>query len=261
MNLGLAGKVALVTGGSYGIGKAIALRLAEEGARVAICARREELLRETASEIEEQTGSDVLPVVADVSRAEDLEQLVHRTVERFGRIDILVNNAGSSSANYFGDVTDEMWHQDLELKLMAAVRLSRLCIPEMRKVGGGRIINMTMVRAKQPGPRSVPTSVSRAAGVALTKALSKDYAADNILVNTVCLGVVRSGQWERRYQQQKDRYADLEEFYRENAKDIPLKRYGEPGEVGDLVAFLASDRASYITGDAINIDGGTSGAV
>ncbi len=261
MDLGLFGKVALVTGGSYGIGKAIALRLAQEGARVAICARREEVLREAVSEIEKQTGSELLPVVADVSRAEDLEHFVRSALERFGRIDILVNNAGSTSANYFEDVTDEMWHQDLELKLMAAVRLSRLCIPEMRGVGGGRIINMTMVRAKQPGPRSVPTSVSRAAGLALTKALSKDYAADNILVNTVCLGVVRSGQWERRYEKQKERYADLEEFYRENSKDIPLKRYGEPGEVADLVAFLASERASYITGDAINIDGGTAAVV
>ncbi len=261
MDLGLSGKVALVTGGSYGIGRAVAFRLAEEGARVAICARREELLREAASEIEGQTGSQILPVVADVSRAEDLDRFVRSTLEKFGRIDVLVNNAGSSSANYFGDVTDEMWHQDLELKLMAAVRLSRLCIPEMRKSGGGRIINITMVRAKQPGPRSVPTSVSRAAGVALTKALSKDYAADNILVNTVCLGGIRSGQWERRYQQQKDRFSDLEEFYQQNAKDIPLKRYGEPGEVADLVAFLASSRAGYITGDAINIDGGTSAVV
>lgn len=261
MDLGLTGKVALVTGGSYGIGRAIALRLAEEGARVAICARREDVLREAASEIEEKTGGEVLPVVADVSRLEDIERFVALSLQRFGRIDILVNNAGSTSANFFGDVTDEMWYQDLDLKLMAAVRLCRLCIPEMKKVGGGRIINITMVRAKQPGPRSVPTSVSRAAGMALTKALSKDYAADNILVNTVCLGVIRSGQWERRYEQQKDRYADIEEFYRENAKEIPLKRFGEPGEVADLVAFLASSRASYITGDAINIDGGSAAVV
>ncbi len=261
MDLGLSGKVALITGGSWGIGKGIALRLAEEGASVAICARRDDLLRQTAREIEERAGRAVLPVVADVSKADDLERFARSALEKFGRIDILVNNAGSSAANYFEDVTDQMWEEDLNLKLMAAVRLSRICVPEMRKVGGGRIINITMIRAKQPGPKSVPTSVSRAAGVALTKALSKDLAADNILVNTVCVGVIRSGQWERRYDKEKDRYASLNEFYQDRAKDIPLHRYGEPGEVGDLVAFLASDRAKYITGDAINIDGGTSAVV
>jgi len=182
-------------------------------------------------------------------------------VERFGRIDVLVNNAGSSAAFYFGDATDEMWQEDMDLKLMAAVRLCRLCIPEMRKVGGGRIINMAMIRAKQPGAKSVPTSVTRAANVALTKALSKDYAADNILVNAVLVGVIRSGQWERRYEQQKNKYASLEDFYEQNSKEIPLRRYGDPGEVADLVVFLASERARYITGDAINIDGGTSAVV
>jgi len=261
MDLGLKGKVALITGGSYGIGKAIALRLAEEGADVAIAARREGVLQEAASEIAGKTGSQVLPAVADVSTAKGCEHFVRSTVERFGRIDVLVNNAGSSAAFYFGDATDEMWQEDMDLKLMAAVRLCRLCIPEMRKVGGGRIINMAMIRAKQPGAKSVPTSVTRAANVALTKALSKDYAADNILVNAVLVGVIRSGQWERRYEQQKNKYASLEDFYEQNSKEIPLRRYGDPGEVADLVVFLASERARYITGDAINIDGGTSAVV
>ncbi len=261
MDLGLGGKVALITGGSYGIGKGIALRLAEEGASVAIGARRDDVLQETAREIAGKTGSQVLPAVADVSTAAGCEALVRSTLERFGRIDILVNNAGSSAAFYFEDTTDEVWQEDLDLKLMAAVRLCRLCIPEMRKVGGGRIINMAMIRAKQPGAKSVPTSVTRAANVAFTKALSKDYAADNILVNAVLVGVIRSGQWERRYEKQKDKYASLEDFYRESSKEIPLKRYGYAEEVGDLVAFLASGRAGYITGDAINIDGGTSAVV
>ncbi len=261
MELGLNGKVALITGGSYGIGKAIALRLAGEGASVAIAARRESVLREAASEIVTETGAAVLPVSADVSTAEGCARFVQSALDRFGRIDILVNNAGSSAAYYFGDTTDEVWQEDIDLKLMAAIRLCRLCIPEMRKAGGGRIINMAMIRAKQPGAKSVPTSVTRAANVALTKALSKDYAADNILVNAVLVGVIRSGQWERRFEKQKDRYASLEDFYRENSKDIPLRRYGEASEVADLVAFLASDRAKYITGDAINIDGGTSAVV
>lgn len=261
MDLGLTGKVALITGGSWGIGKGIATRLAAEGASLAICARREDVLRQTASEIEEKSGTQVLPVVVDVTKPEDLEHFVRSAVDRFGRIDILVNNAGSSSRDYFERVSDELWRSDLELKLFAAIRMARLCVPEMRKVGGGRIINIAMIAGKQPGPSSVPTSVSRAAGIAFGKALSKDLAADNITVNTVCVGVIRSGQHERRYETVKDRYPSLEDFYRAAAKDIPLKRFGLPEEVGDLVAFLASPRASYITGDAINIDGGTSGAV
>lgn len=261
MDLGLGGKVALVTGGSYGIGKSIALRLAEEGVSVAIAARRESVLQQATSEITTKTGSMVVPVVADVSTAEGCERFVRNTADTLGRIDILVNNAGSSAAFYFGDTTDEMWQEDFDLKLMAAVRMCRLCIPEMRKVGGGRIVNMAMVRAKQPSAKSVPTSVTRAANVALTKALSKDYAPDNILVNAVLVGVIRSGQWERRYEQQKDKYGTIEDFYRENSKDIPLKRFGDAREVADLVAFLVSERAKYITGDAINIDGGTSAVV
>jgi 3-oxoacyl-[acyl-carrier protein] reductase len=144
---------------------------------------------------------------------------------------------------------------------MGAIRFSRLCIPAMRKVGGGRIINITMIGGKQPGANNLPTSTSRAAGIALTKALSKDVAVDNILVNTVCVGKIRSGQHERRYQKTIDKRMDLDAYYASLSADIPLKRFGLPEEVGDLVAFLASERAKYITGDAINIDGGTSGAV
>lgn len=260
MDLGLKGKVALITGGSYGIGKGIAMSLAAEGAKVAICARREEVLKEAVEEIE-RGGGEALPITGDVTSKEDCERMVRSTLDKFGRIDILVNNAGSSNANSFMDTTEELWQEDLDLKLIAAVRLTKLCVPEMRKQGGGRIVNITMIRGKQPAAKSVPTAVSRAAGIALTKALSKDLAADNILVNTVCVGVIRSGQHERRYEKVKDQYGSLDEFYAAMAKDIPLKRFGEPEEVGDLVAFLCSERGGYITGDAINIDGGTSGAV
>ncbi|HEX9015330.1 MAG TPA: SDR family oxidoreductase [Chloroflexota bacterium] len=261
MDLGLKGKIALVTGGSDGIGRGVALRLAEEGAKVAICARREAPLREAADDIAGRTGAEVLPVVADVTKPADIERFVRAAVERFGRIDVLVNNAGSSASFPFEEVSDDLWEQDINLKVMAAIRMSRLCVPEMRKAGGGRIVNITMIRGKAPGARSVPTSVSRAAGIALTKALSKDLAADKILVNTVCVGVIRSGQWERRFQTMRDRYSSIDQFYADNSKDIPLGRYGLAEEVGDLVAFLASERAGYITGDAINIDGGTSSVV
>jgi len=176
-----------------------------------------------------------------------------------------VNNAGQADARPFESVTDEAWQEDFDLKLWAAIRFARLAIPHMRKVGGGRIINVTNLGAKAPGPSSVPTSVSRAAGVALTKALSKDLAKDGILVNTVCIGLIKSGQHERRYQQLKAQNPNLalEQFYTQLAqrRDVPLGRVGEEEEAGDVIAFLASERASYLTGIAVNIDGGASPVV
>ncbi len=263
MDLGLKGKVALVTGGSEGIGKAAAKRLAAEGARVVICARRPDVLEKAAAELREATGGEVTPIPADVSRPEDIKSLFDKVIATYGRIDILVNNAGTSAAGYFEDVTDEAWYADLELKLFAAIRCARQAIPHMKRQGGGRIINVTNLGAKAPGPRSVPTSVSRAAGLALTKALSKDYARDNILVNTVCIGLIKSGQHERRYERARsqDPNLTLDEWYANMGKNVPLGRVGEAEEAGDVIAFLASERASYVTGVAINIDGGTSSVV
>ena len=257
MDLGLRGKVALITGASEGIGRATALRLAQEGANVAIAARRPDVLEATAATIRQESGSDVLAVPTDVSKAEDLRRFVAAAVERFGRIDVLVNNAGRSAARPFDEVSDEDWQADLDLKLMAAVRTVRLVIPHMRKVGGGRIINIVNLGGKQPGARSMPTSVSRAAGMALTKALSKDLAADQITVNAVCIGTIKSAQHERTWRQAGSP-GTLEQWYVERGKSIPLGRVGEAEEVGDLIAFLASERAAYLTGTAINLDGGTS---
>jgi len=200
-------------------------------------------------------------VVADVCNPDDIQRCVGSVLKRFGRIDILVNNAGTSSARHFEQISDELWLEDLNLKLMGAIRFSRLCIPEMRKVGGGRIVNISTIKGKAPLANNMPTSTSRAAGIAFSKALSKDLATDNILVNTICLGKIRSGQHERRYQKDVSQAADLDAYYAGLSQDIPLKRFGLPEEVGDLVAFLVSERARYITGVAINIDGGTSGAV
>ncbi|MBX6772276.1 MAG: SDR family oxidoreductase [Chloroflexi bacterium] len=260
MDLGLRGKVALITGGSEGIGRATALQLAREGTRVAICARRPDVLEAAAAMIRSATGGDVLAVPADVTRPDDLRQFVAAAAEHFGRIDILVNNAGRSFARHFEEVSDEDWQADLDLKFMAAVRTTRLVVPHMRRVGGGRIINVVMIGGKQPGPRSVPTSVSRAAGIALTKALSKDLAADRITVNAVCVGTIKSAQHERTWRREGTP-ATLEEWYAERGRDIPLGRVGEAEEVGSLIAFLASEQAAYITGTAINIDGGVSAVV
>jgi 3-oxoacyl-[acyl-carrier protein] reductase len=265
MDLGLKQKVAIITGGSEGIGKAAAHRMAEEGARVVIVARRPDVLETAAKHIEAATKGVVLPLQGDVTEPATISRVVRTTLDRFGRIDILVNNAGVSMAKPFEAVSDDDWESDFGLKVWGAIRFIRAVIPEMRKVGGGRIINVTNLSGRTPGASSMPTSISRAAGIAITKGLSKDLAKDNILVNTVCIGLIKSGQHERRYAQRKQANPNLslEELYAESAKarGVPLGRVGEAHEAGDVIAFLASERASYLTGVAINIDGGTSAVV
>jgi 3-oxoacyl-[acyl-carrier protein] reductase len=257
MELGLKGKVAAVTGGTEGIGRATALKFAQEGANIAICARRADVLEQTAIELR-KTGAEVVTVAADMSRSKDVERFMDAVIKRYGRIDVLVNNAGASARGKFLEVNDATWSADLELKVFGAIRCARLAIPHMKKQGGGRIINITISSAKQPGAESMPTSVSRAAGLAITKALSKEFAADNILVNTVCIGKIKSGQHERRYKREGK---TAEEYYAQASKDIPLGRVGEAEEVANVIAFLASDAASYVTGTSINLDGGISGTL
>jgi 3-oxoacyl-[acyl-carrier protein] reductase len=257
MELGLKGKVAIITGGTEGIGKAAALKFAQEGAKVAISARRKDVLDKVAAEIA-ATGAEVLAVAADMSKNADIERFMKAVVDRFGRIDILVNNAGTSARGKFLEVDDATWSSDLELKVFGAIRCTRLAVPHMKKQGGGRIINITISSAKQPGAESMPTSVSRAAGLAITKALSKEFAADNILVNTVCIGKIKSGQHERRYTRDG---TSAEEYYAKMARDIPMKRVGEAAEAANAIVFFASDAASYITGSSLNLDGGISGVL
>jgi 3-oxoacyl-[acyl-carrier protein] reductase len=257
LELGLKGKIAVVTGASDGIGRATALRLAREGADVAVCARRQEPLDQTAAELR-KTGVQALAVSADMSKKADIDRFIKAVIERFSRIDILVNNAGTSARGKFLEIEDDAWSADLELKVFGAIRCTRLAVPYMKKQGGGRIINITISSAKQPGAESYPTSVSRAAGLALTKALSKEYAANNILVNTVCIGKIKSGQHVRRYTRAG---VSAEDYYRQTAKDIPLGRVGEAEEVANVIAFLASDAASYVTGTSVNLDGGMSGVL
>ena len=254
LDLGLDGKVAIITGGSEGLGRAAAQKLAAEGARVAICARRPDVLERAAEGIR-KAGGQVLSRSVDVSQADQIEKFVGEVVSEWGGVDILLNNAGTSAAASFEAVDDAAWIHDLELKLFSAVRLCRLCIPLMKKRGGGRIINVTNLGAKTPSARGLPTSVSRAAGINLTKSLANEYAADKILVNTICIGLVKSAQWERRAK------GDLDAFYKDTAKRVPIGRMGEAEEFGDLVAFLVSERAAFITGTAINFDGGMAAVV
>jgi NAD(P)-dependent dehydrogenase (short-subunit alcohol dehydrogenase family) len=254
LDLGLGGKVAIITGGSEGLGRAAAQRLAAEGARVAICARRPDVLERTAADIR-AAGGQVLARSVDVTQADQIEKFVGEVVREWGGVDILVNNAGTSAAASFEAVDDAAWLHDLELKLLSAVRLCRLSIPHMKKRGGGRIINVTNLGAKTPAARGLPTSVSRAAGINLTKSLANEYAPDKILVNTICIGLVKSAQWERRAK------GDLDAFYKDVAKRVPIGRVGEAEEFADLVAFLVSARAAFITGTAINFDGGMASVV
>lgn len=260
MDLGLKGRIALITGGSEGIGRATAEELAREGARVAIVARRPDALEAAAAELCEATGGEVIAVPADVSQAGEVERCIRAVEERLGTITLLVNNAGTSAARSLEAVDDAAWYADLDLKLMAAVRTARLVAPGMRAAGGGRIVNVTNIGAKQPGANSLPTSVSRAAGLALTKALSKEFARDKILVNAVCIGLIKSAQITRAA---ATRFADLplDDAFARMGEPIPLGRVGEAAEAAAVITFLLSERASYVTGVAVNIDGGTSGTL
>lgn len=260
MELELTGKTVLITGGSEGIGKAAATEFAREGARVAICARRTEVLEAAAAEIRAATGGHVVAIPADVSTLAGCNEFVARAAAELGGADVLVNNAGRSAGAPFDALPDADWIPDIDLKLMAAVRCSQAAIPFMKQAGGGRIINITHVGGKAPGAGTLPSSVSRAAGIALTKAMSKDLAKDNILVNTVCVGLIKSGQIERAARGRSPG-ATLDEAYARMGGAIPLGRVGESREVAAMIAFLASSLGAYITGASINIDGGMAATV
>jgi NAD(P)-dependent dehydrogenase (short-subunit alcohol dehydrogenase family) len=254
MNLQLEGKTFLITGGSSGLGKALAEHLVTEGARgVALMARDAERLAASAGALRE-AGGDVLDVVGDVRRVEDLSRFVESARARWGRIDGLANNAGELAAGPFPDHDDTVWEEDLALKLMGAVRLTRLALPALRE-SKGAVLNTLAISGKAPDALSTPTSVSRAAGLALTKALSRELAPDGIRVNAVLVGVIESGQLER---YAAEAGLTPQEYYERMITDskIPLGRVGRPQEFADLGSFLLSSRASYVTGAAINLDGG-----
>jgi NAD(P)-dependent dehydrogenase (short-subunit alcohol dehydrogenase family) len=257
MDLHLNGRVVLITGGTDGLGAALADRLIEEGARVAVCGRDPGRLAATEQRLRD-AGGDALVVQADVTRPADLERFVAAAVDRWGRLDGLVNNAGRSSAGPVDQVSDEDWIADLNLKVLGAVRGTRLAVPHLIAAGGGAIVNVLAVSARTPGASSLPTAASRAAGLAITKAASKDLGRHGIRVNAVLIGIVASGQSRRRAAAAGQ---SEEELYRQIGQNIPLGRIGRPGEFADLAAYLLSDRSSYVTGSAINLDGGTSPAL
>ena len=263
MEVRLDGKVALITGGSLGLGKAMAIRFAEAGASVGITARGEEALASTAAEIRKMSGSNrVATFACDVSNSASLEEMHKSITSELGPIDILVNNAGTSQRGPFLGVSDELWQNDLDLKLFAAIRLTRLTIPSMKEKKWGRIINVLNIGAKAPPAEGAPTAVSRAAGMALTKALAGEFAKDNILVNALLVGLIDSNQHLIRHQSLNST-GSYESFLEDMAttQNIPLGRVGKAEEFADVACFMASDRASYLSGTALNVDGGKSPVV
>jgi NAD(P)-dependent dehydrogenase (short-subunit alcohol dehydrogenase family) len=258
MDLELAGKTFLITGGTDGLGLALAEQLATEGAAVGVCGRGEERLR-AAERVIKAAGGDVLAQRADVSRPEDLEAFSEAAVSRWGRIDGVVHNAGRSSGGSIETLEDSTWESDFQLKLMAAVRLTRLVLPQLR-ASRGAILFTLAISAKTPGASSEPSSVTRAAGMALMKALSKELAPEGIRVNAVLIGLIESGQWARLVAGSGTEPQDFYDRFAESA-GIPLGRFGRAAEFADLACFLLSSRASYLTGTAINLDGGLSPSV
>ncbi len=260
MDIRLDGKTALITGGSKGLGLAMATLFAASGADVAIVARRPEALEEAKRAIAATAKGKVVTVAADVAKADAVKRAFDAAAEQLGQIDILVNNAGTSQTGKFEDITDEVWQADLDLKLFAAIRLARLAMPGMQQRRWGRIINVLNIGAKAPRAGGAPTVVSRAAGMALTKVLAGEGAPHNVLVNALLVGVIVSDQWVRRHQAQGSN-APFEEFTSKMGANVPLGRMGTAEEFANMACFLASDAAGYVTGTAINVDGGTSPVV
>jgi 3-oxoacyl-[acyl-carrier protein] reductase len=260
MELRMNGRNALITGGSQGIGRAIAKGFAGAGANVAIVARNQSGLDEARTEIASGTNTKIVTVAADVGTAEGCCKAYEEATRSLGQIDVLVNNAGTSQRGRFEEVTDELWQHDIDLKLFAAIRLVRQAFPGMKSRRWGRIINVLNIGAKAPGATTAPTSVTRAAGMALTKVLAGEGAPHNILANAVLVGRIESHQWEKRHAVE-GKGRSLADYYAEMGKSIPLGRIGKADEFANMVLFLASDAGSYITGCAINIDGGLSPVV
>lgn len=256
MDLQLTNKVVAITGGSKGIGYQAALQFVQEGASVAICARGEKHLQVAKDSIFQQTGVEVFTIACDISKEEACKAFIEAVVQKFGRLDILVNNAGTAAAMAFEHVDTAYWQSDLDLKLFGAIHCSKYAAPVMRENGGGSIVNLTAVLAKTPPAGSLPTTVSRAAGLALTKAMSNDLGPSNIRVNAVCIGLIRSDQIEKRWKLQEPKLT-WDEYSKKIGEAIPLRRIGDAEEAANVIVFLSSSAASYITGTAINIDGGS----
>lgn len=264
MEVRMDGRVAVITGASTGLGLAMAKEFAASGASVALLARKADVLAAAKKDVVAAAGKTNAKVEAyscDVSQAKPIADTWSKITSDFGKVDIVVNNAGISHAKPFDTVTDEDWQGDLDLKLFAAIRLLRLALPGMRERKWGRVVNVLNIGAKAPNANSTPTSVSRAAGLALTKALSQENAQHNVLVNAMLVGLIESDQWQRRHATASGGKT-YQEFLDGMAKGrIPIGRMGKAEEFARMACFLCSDAGSFITGVAINVDGGASPVV
>lgn len=255
MNFGYEGKVAVITGSSKGIGRQTAEEMLKLGAKVMLVARGEEDLAKTAETLGE--FGEVSYVVKDVKDENAGEVIVEAAVSRFGQLDIVVNNAGGAFAEPFENVKLEDWQDDLNLKLSSTIKVSKASLPYLKESNGASILNLTAIAGKTPAASTSPTSVSRAAGLALTKTMSKDLGQYNIRVNAVSIGLIRSDQIEKRWQREAPEKS-WQEYATTGHDNIPLGRIGDTKEAANVITFLCSDLASYISGVAVNIDGGAS---
>jgi 3-oxoacyl-[acyl-carrier protein] reductase len=258
MDLGIKGRSAIVTGGGRGIGRATARQFLEEGVRVTICGRNQETLRKTRDELAQHTGGDVQAVVADMTRPPDIERLVDAAKARYGTVDILVNNAGQMYSGRFAVMTDEGLKEQFETKIFGFMRAIRLVYPMMKAQRWGRIVNMIGGAGKEPDPYMFGSGITNSGLLNITKSLSTEFGEDNVLVNAVCPGWVDTNLWRRNAQglAQELGVTTEEEARRQAARKNSLNRFGKPEELANAIVFLCSERASYITGVSLNLDGG-----
>jgi NAD(P)-dependent dehydrogenase (short-subunit alcohol dehydrogenase family) len=262
VNLELTGKTALVTGGSQGIGRAIAFGLAAEGARVALCARDKSRLEQTAQEIRARSSAEVLVVPGDLSRLDEVNRVAATVKERLGRFDILINNAGAIRGGDFLKIPDDQWAGDWSLKILGYVRMARAVFPTMQAQGGGRIINVVGAAARNPTPGYLPGGIANSGLINFSKGLADLGAPSNILVNAVSPAATATTRWESLMAQQAVAAGKSVEALRAEAEgQYPLKRIATPEDIADVVCFLVSARASFITGVCITVDGGATRGV
>jgi 3-oxoacyl-[acyl-carrier protein] reductase len=257
MNLGLKGRVALVAAASRGLGRAVAEELAAEGASLVLCARGQEALERTAEQIRTSSGVPVLSIAADVSQARDVERLVQAAIKRFDAVDILVTNAGGPRAGKFESLSRDSWEEATRLTLFSVLELTRLVLPGMKKRHWGRILNVTSIAVKQPVDNLMLSNSLRAGVTGFARTLANEVAADGITVNNILPGYTRTERVEELAQMMaKNEGITPEEFIARWEREIPMKRLAEPREFAALAAFLVSERAAYITGTSIPVDGG-----
>jgi len=260
MELGLHGRVAIVCAASQGLGKAAALGLAREGAHVVICSRHRRALAQAVKDIREQAegrSADIVPVTADLTKPRQITALVAQTARRFGRIDILIANAGGPPVAPFTALDDRMWEEGVELTLMSTIRCIRAVLPHMQKRQWGRIITITSIAARQPINDLVISSTLRPGIHGLTRVLANQYGKEGILINAVAPGFMLTGRMkEIAAARAAGEHTSPEEYFAQQNRDVPLQRYGNPEELANAIVFLASEKASYITGATLSVDGG-----